>query len=74
MNFRKAKKKMKKKWQIGGRWPGNIPPKLFDKVCTEINEEFLAVIDNYILYGGPDKSNIKPIGTSIIGGVQDAAY
>lgn len=58
MNRRKAKKKIKKKWNIA-KWPGNCPPWLMDTLMKRFVEEWLAEVDRAILYGDV---KCEPIG------------
>lgn len=60
MNFRKAKKRIKKKWRIK-KWPGNLPPRLVDDFYTKMFAALSTAIDRAILYGDSDQHKI-PIG------------
>ena len=51
MNRRKAKKALKKKYKSLNKYPGNIPPKLLDRVLTDMIMKLHEELEKAILYG-----------------------
>ena len=73
MNRRKAKKAVKKKWNIK-KWIGNISPREVDAAYSKFHAYMKAAlieaIDRAILYGEEEKfaSHEKPIGIINVNG------
>ena len=47
MNRRKAKKKVKQYWRIEG-WPGNVSPRVVDKVCRGVFNQYTDAFKRFI--------------------------